>query len=726
MTEIKDSQETKDKLLPQEARWELKISILNITLSKNKKSYSYSYKDIIAIDKIKENKDLYSVKLTFSNNKYSQIFAVNENNNVILKNFLSKEATNLVNLFKKYQNKINKLKELILNILEWHNGLIKTSDIIFKRLGFLSFSTQEQEIKPIFEHKPQDKDNLFADKDIKKLLELTQKDFSKNQKHALNAYNQDYKKFCKLYNEYFTSQIINNNKLFFDKIEKSPLTGEQCRAVVNLNDRVLLNASAGSGKTSTLIAKVAYLTMFNICNPDEILILSFNAKTVEEISARLNTRLGNFIPNIANIVKVKTFHAFGRELIHYFTGKYPHVAPYLNSNDAAQSTYFKNFIDSLYDASAIFRRRLFIFKEVLNNYLYVDEEHNLTLHAKAIEKIFYTLNLNQTMYGSSIKSFQQDDKKIHVINLIEDKVIVLGTTKYKTTKTVLAYFTTEECKNFLYLKKLPQLIRKGFQDLIQKDSLTHPLQLLDKYLLKRFKKNDLLDQFSSLMQTFFCLSKNSLKSPTLLLNLVNKHDSEFSLRDKSFLYLFKFFYEKWVKHLNGNIDFEDMLHLSTNLIEQNKIILPFKYILIDECQDFSLSRARLVQTVLKYTPAKLFAVGDDWQSINRFSGSELTIMTEFEKYFGKFDLLKLEQTFRCSQDLCNISSNFIQKNHIQLKKNVKAVNNYNEKTPVKIIEQNNPLESKYALRKTIEKIIQDHSNQPLSIFYLDVITKIKN
>ncbi len=120
MTEIKDSQETKDKLLPQEARWELKISILNITLSKNKKSYSYSYKDIIAIDKIKENKDLYSVKLTFSNNKYSQIFAVNENNNVILKNFLSKEATNLVNLFKKYQNKINTLKELILNILEWH------------------------------------------------------------------------------------------------------------------------------------------------------------------------------------------------------------------------------------------------------------------------------------------------------------------------------------------------------------------------------------------------------------------------------------------------------------------------------------------------------------------------------------------------------------------------------------------------------------------------------
>jgi len=58
----------------------------------------------------------------------------------------------------------------------------------------------------------------------------------------------------------------------------------------------------------------------------------------------------------------------------------------------------------------------------------------------------------------------------------------------------------------------------------------------------------------------------------------------------------------------------------------------------------------------------LFSVGDDWQSINRFAGADLAIMTKFDEWFGKSVTLKLERTFRCPQSICHVSSKFVLKN----------------------------------------------------------------
>ena len=52
-------------------------------------------------------------------------------------------------------------------------------------------------------------------------------------------------------------------------------------------------------------------------------------------------------------------------------------------------------------------------------------------------------------------------------------------------------------------------------------------------------------------------------------------------------------------------------------------------------------------------------VGDDWQSIYRFAGSDLDLFTHFEKYVGYYELLKIEKTYRNSQQLIDIASNFI-------------------------------------------------------------------
>ena len=68
----------------------------------------------------------------------------------------------------------------------------------------------------------------------------------------------------------------------------------------------------------------------------------------------------------------------------------------------------------------------------------------------------------------------------------------------------------------------------------------------------------------------------------------------------------------------------------------------------------------------------LFAVGDDWQSINRFAGADLSVMTRFDDWFGTGEMLRLERTFRSPQSICDISSRFVSKNPDQLPKQVRS------------------------------------------------------
>ncbi len=94
--------------------------------------------------------------------------------------------------------------------------------------------------------------------------------------------------------------------------------------------------------------------------------------------------------------------------------------------------------------------------------------------------------------------------------------------------------------------------------------------------------------------------------------------------------------------------------------------------MVDEFQDASKARARLVRALVRQPGCFLFAVGDDWQSINRFAGSDISVMTQFEEWFGKSQTLRLERTFRCPQSLCTLSSHFILKNPAQIQKNVQS------------------------------------------------------
>lgn len=92
--------------------------------------------------------------------------------------------------------------------------------------------------------------------------------------------------------------------------------------------------------------------------------------------------------------------------------------------------------------------------------------------------------------------------------------------------------------------------------------------------------------------------------------------------------------------------------------------------MVDEFQDASQARAHILQGLVRKPRVCLFAVGDDRQSINRFAGADLSVMTKFAALFGTATTLKLQQTFRCAPSLCGVGSRFVQKNPAQLPKAV--------------------------------------------------------
>ena len=105
-------------------------------------------------------------------------------------------------------------------------------------------------------------------------------------------------------------------------------------------------------------------------------------------------------------------------------------------------------------------------------------------------------------------------------------------------------------------------------------------------------------------------------------------------------------YEDELRSTNS-IDFNDMLLLATNFVKVNRI-KKYKYIIVDEYQDTSFIRYLFLKEIIKNTGAKITCVGDDYQSIYRFNGCDLNMFLDFRKYFGRFKLLKIVNTYRNS------------------------------------------------------------------------------
>lgn len=119
----------------------------------------------------------------------------------------------------------------------------------------------------------------------------------------------------------------------------------------------------------------------------------------------------------------------------------------------------------------------------------------------------------------------------------------------------------------------------------------------------------------------------------------------------------------------GATDFSGLIHQAVNLLDKGRFISPWKHILVDEFQDISPQRAELLAALRRQnTRTSLFAVGDDWQAIYRFSGAEMNLTTAFHHHFGEGDLCILNTTYRFNQRISDAASRFVLSNPAQVKK----------------------------------------------------------
>ena len=144
-------------------------------------------------------------------------------------------------------------------------------------------------------------------------------------------------------NDTFVANELIRSRGFFDRIESNPLTHEQRRAVAVDEDRNLVVAAAGSGKTSVIVAKSGWILRKGYRRPTELLLLAFARDARKEMEQRVRKRLGG---ELASGVTVRTFHSLGSSIMGVAEGKLPTLAK-VAEDDKAMSDLLKRIVADL-------------------------------------------------------------------------------------------------------------------------------------------------------------------------------------------------------------------------------------------------------------------------------------------------------------------------------------------------------------------------------------------
>ena len=214
-------------------------------------------------------------------------------------------------------------------------------------------------------------------------------------------------------------------------------------------------------------------------------------------------------------------------------------------------------------------------------------------------------------------------------------------------------------------------------------------------LIKRILQEMDIDNLKKLIFTFINLYKSNYNDINYLLNLYQKSHFINKIYFKIILEIYHI-YNQEIESSNL-YDFNDMIKIATNNINNNLIKTNYKYIIIDEFQDTSLNRFKLIDAIMKQNNAKIFVVGDDYQSIYRFSRCNLDIFLNFNKLVNNLNIIILDYNYRNPKEIIYVTNSFIMKNKNQIKKETICLKNINK--PIKICFYKNK-------RTAIEKILK--------------------
>lgn len=514
----------------------------------------------------------------------------------------------------------------------------------------------------------------------------------------------------------FVTTELDRWKEFFETIESRPLTPEQRLSVVVDEDATLVLAGAGSGKTSVITAKAAYLVKAGIRRPEEILLLAYAKNAAEEMSERVEARSGVAIV-------ARTFHAIAYDIIGIVEGAKPALADHATDDTAFSNLIKQILMDLVYRLSEVSNAIIQFFAHFLvepKTEWEFKTKHDFYTHMEAQDL--------RTLQGEKVKSFEElqianwlyeNGVEYEYEPLYEHKVSEIGRRDYQpdfrltesgiyiehfgvrreraqdgSERLVTApfvdrdeYLTAMDWKRKVHAEHQTTLIETYSYERQEGRLLTSLERKLAPHVTLNPRPVDTIydrivelkqvDDFSKLLGTF--LRKFKSGGYSLQDCEAKSYRMKLGKRARAFLDVFAPVFEEYQKRLEGRIDFEDMILRAASYAEDGRYVSPFRHILVDEFQDISQSRARLVKALKAQHPdVRVFAVGDDWQSIFRFAGSDIHLMRHFGREFGgSFDgetgvhrTVDLGRTFRSVDQIAFAARTFVLRNPAQIEKKI--------------------------------------------------------
>lgn len=551
------------------------------------------------------------------------------------------------------------------------------------------------------------------------------------------SYTQHNKKYIDKYNDNFAQKCIEENKTFFDKLESYPLDIQQRLAIVHEEDANLVIAGAGCGKTTTLVGKLAYLTKIKKVPKEEILMLAFTRIAANEMKERIKARLNEDF-------EISTFHSFGYKVVGKVENNKPSLA--FDGNESEKNKYIKSLFyqnmadeqfaklvveyffyellrrleskkddDKLYDylgkemkSKQEVKIAYFLYKHGVNYIYENDYEHNTsTQDYRQYKPDFFLPDFNIYIEHFGIGTDGKASDTFDNPRKYEEDIKWKRETHNNYMTKLIETYSYEDSDGGLTDKLRAKLEMVGvvFNEVNYKTTFENKIKYKDRVLL------------IEIISTFLSLFKSNQYTIDHIITKAKQEENR--LLYLSFIKIIEPIITEYEQYLEDNkvIDFDDMIAKAANYISDGKYISSFKYVLVDEFQDISIGRYKLINALNnQHLDMQLFCVGDDWQSIFRFAGSDISLFLYFEKYFGSYHKTIIEKTYRFPLGIANLSNNFILQNNEQIKKTLQSDKQFTD-NPIEIFYKSNSDDS--SLLDKILKIIEKESkNKSCTILIL--------
>ncbi len=532
-----------------------------------------------------------------------------------------------------------------------------------------------------------------------------------------------------MFKEIFDSPKDNFNPLL------SELNDKQRSAILCENKRLLVLAGAGSGKTKTIIQKIIYLISKKNVDPSQILAITFTKNAANEMIDRLiliadkddaykkilydkklqkkekdyeRIKFIRKYPWLSNIT-VKTFHSLSYYILkNYGAKEFDNKFTILNDFSYDEDIIFKNqanetqeqiiqklILENCEDPEYLLRLKRYI----IDNYV---DTNRIKMHK--LGNANYTCPYT-TLKGDHVRSKSERDIADwlyrHYIDYKYEPIIAPGSFEFRPDffiEEANLYLELVSNKSYPLKDKEKEMIEAGKTYIKIQEHETHDSNnfnnIMDSIVFSKIDKN--LKKISPLIVSeefkgyekflrYFILDNISV------LDKIKVEDRNFeeiyqnALKDehsriRDFYEFLKTIFNSYQKYCidHSYLDFNDLLIQNVSLFENYEEIKElfankYKYILVDEFQDVNSIQVRLLKQLLK-SETQLFCVGDDWQSIYGWRGSDVEYIINFKKFFEDSKIIKLNINYRSNDTIVNASNEVIKNNKYKIEKEIKSFN----------------------------------------------------